>query len=58
MSTNKSKNPGRNVSSTIYGVVQKGLTHMYHMSSKTMERYLKKDLSQFMLGMKRVVLVK
>ena len=58
MSTNKNKNPGRYVSSTIYGVVQSGLTHMYHMSSKTMERDFKEDLSHFMPRMKIVVLMK
>ena len=36
ISTKKSKNPGRYVSSTIYGVVQRALTHLYHRESNRM----------------------
>ena len=53
--TKKNKKPGGYLSATSYGGVQSVLTHMYRMSGKTMDGGFKKELSQFMLGMKKVV---
>ena len=40
MSTKKSKKLGWYFSSTIYDVVQNYLAHLYHMISKTTEKYV------------------
>ena len=55
MSTKKGKKSEGYLSTTIYGVVRSSLPHLYFMSGKTMDRGFKKELSQFMSGMKRVV---
>ena len=55
MSTKKSKKSGRYLSDTSYGGVQSSLTHLYRMSGKTMDGGFKKETSQFMLVMKKVV---
>ena len=55
MSTKKSKKSGGYLSATSYGGVRSPLTHMYHMSGKTMGGEFKKELSQFILGLKIVV---
>ena len=54
MSTKKSKKSGGYLSDTSYGGVQSALTHLYPMIGKTMDGEFKKELSQFMSGMKRV----
>ena len=58
MSTRKSKNPGGCLSATSYYGVRSSITHQYRMSGNTMDGELKKELYQFMSGMKRVVAAK
>ena len=58
MSTKKSKKSGGHLSATGYGGIRSALTHLYRMSGKEMEAGFKKDLSQFMSGMKRHVAAK
>ena len=55
MSTKKSKNSRGYLSATTYGGVRSFLTHLYPMSGNTIDGELKKELSQFMLGIKIVV---
>ena len=55
MSTKKSKKSGGYLSTASYCGVRSSLTHLYPMSGKTMDGELKKELYQFMSGIKRVV---
>ena len=55
MSTKKSKRSGGNLSATGYGGIRSALTHLYRMCGKEMDEEFRKDLSQFMSGMKRHV---
>ena len=55
MSTKKSKKPGGYLYATSYGGVKNSLTHLYGISGKTMSGEFKREISQFMLGTKRVV---
>ena len=50
-----SKKSGGYLSATSYGGVRSSITHMYHMSGKTMDEEFKKELSKFISGMKIVV---
>ena len=43
------------LSTTKYGGVRSALTHMYRASGNDMDEGFKKELSQFMSGMKRVI---
>ena len=54
MSTKKSKKSGGYLSATSFFGVRSSLTHLYRMSGKMMDGELKKELSQFMSGMKIV----
>ena len=55
MSTKKSEKFGGYLSDTSYGGLRSPLTHLHRMSGKTMDGEFKKELSQFMSGMKIVV---
>ena len=55
MSTKKSKKSGGYLSATSYGGIRSALTHLYRRSGKTMEEDFRKDISQFMSAMKRVL---
>ena len=55
MSTKKSKESGGYLSSIKYGGFRSSPTHLYRISGKTMDGEFKKELYQFMSGMKRVV---
>ena len=55
LSTKRSENSGEYLSATSFGGVQISLTHLYRMSVKTMDGGFKKELSQFMSVIKRVV---
>ena len=51
----KSKNLGVYLSDTSYGGILRALTNMYCASGKDMYQVFKKELSQLMSGMKRVI---
>ena len=55
MSTKKSKKYGGYLSATSYGGVLNALTHIYHIGGNKMDGYFKKELFQFMSGMKGVL---
>ena len=55
MSMKKSKNSRLYLSATSYGGIRSALTHLYRVSVKEMDKLFKKELSQFMSGMKRVI---
>ena len=55
MSTKKIKKYGGYLFTTSYGGIRSSLTHLYLMSGNKMDGGFKKELSQFMSGMKRVV---
>ena len=55
MSMKKSKNSRLYLSATSYGGIRSALTHLYRVSVKEMDQLFKKELSQFMSGMKRVI---
>ena len=55
MSMKRSKNSGVYLSTTSYGGIRSALTHMYCVSGKDMYQGFKKELSQFMSGIRRVI---
>ena len=55
MSMKKSENSGVYLSATRYGGILSALTHLYRVSGKDMDQGFKKELYQFMSGMKRVI---
>ena len=55
MSMKKSGNSGVYLSATSYRGIRSALTHLYHVSGKETDQGFKKELSQFMSGMKRLI---
>ena len=55
ISTKRSKKYGGYLSANIYGGVRSALTRLYRMSGKTMVGAFKRELSQFMSGMKKML---
>ena len=55
MSMKKSKKSRVYLSATRYGGIRSALNHLYRVSGKYMDQVFKKELYQFMSGMKRLI---
>ena len=55
MSMKRSKNSGVYLYAPSYGGIRSALTHMCRVSGQEMDQLFKKELYQFMSGMKRVI---